>query len=133
MALEIRRVDRDSLEGMLPFPELTANKYSRGKLTAVGGSSAYPGAVCLAATAAERMGAGYVEVFCSADAIPVVRNASESLVVRLWDQLDFASSPLCERTSVRPQACLVGPGFSSDDSQAERRLFEDAMGQCAYP
>lgn len=133
MALEIRRVDRDSLEGMLPFPELTDNKYSRGKLTAVGGSSAYPGAICLAATAAERMGAGYVEVFCSDEAIPIVRNASESLVVRLWDQIDIASSSLHERVSSRPQACLVGPGFSSDDSQAERRLFEDAMGQCAYP
>lgn len=133
MSLKIYKVDRSSLEEMLPFPGLTANKYSRGKLTAVGGSRAYPGAICLAATAAERMGAGYVEVFCSDDAISVVRNASGSLVVRLWDQLDLKSSSLCEHISARPQACLVGPGFSSDRSQEEQQLFEDAMRHCAYP
>ncbi|MDO4437652.1 MAG: NAD(P)H-hydrate dehydratase [Coriobacteriaceae bacterium] len=46
------------------FPELPANvnKYSRGSVLVVAGSSTYPGAAILAAKAAARAGAGYVTV-----------------------------------------------------------------------
>lgn len=46
------------------FPELPAhvNKYSRGSVLVVAGSSAYPGAAIMAAKAAARAGAGYVTV-----------------------------------------------------------------------
>ena len=46
------------------IPELPAHvdKYSRGSVLVVGGSSAYPGAAIMAAKAAARAGAGYVAV-----------------------------------------------------------------------
>lgn len=144
MDIEVLAIERDELGGLLPFPDPVANKYSRGKLTVVGGSTMYPGAVCLAACAAERMGAGYVEVFCSEDAAPIARCASSSLVVHPWDTLDVASSSLHKSSPDRPQACLVGPGFSGGSDLAadpasaaaydiELHLLADLMQACTHP
>ena len=49
----------EQVAALLPWPDEAANKYSRGKLVLVAGCADYPGAACLAATAAQRMGAGY--------------------------------------------------------------------------
>ena len=56
----------EQVAALLPWPDEAANKYSRGKLVLVAGCADYPGAACLAATAAQRMGAGYAEVACDA-------------------------------------------------------------------
>ena len=48
------------LRERLPVPAADAHKYSRGVLMLIAGSPSYPGAACLAARAAQRMGTGYV-------------------------------------------------------------------------
>lgn len=77
----------EQVAALLPWPDEQANKYSRGKVVLVAGCADYPGAACLAATASQRMGAGYTEVACAAESVAQVRAASASLVVRLWDEL----------------------------------------------
>ena len=69
---------------LLPHPAADANKYTRGHLSLVVGSAAYPGAACLAAAAGERGGAGYTEVFCAGKSMITVRGWRPSLVVRDW-------------------------------------------------
>lgn len=75
------------LTALLPHPATEAHKYSRGKAVLVAGSAKYPGAACLAASACERMGAGYTQVLCAPEAVQLVRAASSSLVVDPWDNL----------------------------------------------
>lgn len=77
----------NEVAGMLTWPRPDANKYTRGTLHAVVGCERYPGAACLAATAAQRAGAGYVEVMCAPEAVAQVRAASPSLVVGSWEAL----------------------------------------------
>lgn len=65
------------------FPELPAhvNKYSRGSVLVVAGSSAYPGAAIMAAKAAARAGAGYVTVATPDPCANLIRMALPSIPV----------------------------------------------------
>lgn len=86
----------------LSAPAADAHKYRRGLLGIVGG--AMPGAAVLAATAALRAGAGYVQLLCPDDAPPAV---PPELVVRhgpLHAQLEDG----------RHAALLIGPGLGRD-------------------
>lgn len=82
---ELQEYANEQLATLLPFPPANAHKYSRGKLAVVGGSARYPGAAVLAACAAQRMGAGYVEVRCAPEAVSVVQAARPSVVARSWE------------------------------------------------
>ncbi len=82
-----RKYSSSQLASLLPGLDAQANKYTRGKATLVVGSADYPGAACLAAKAAERMGAGYTEVACAPESVAQIRAASASLVVRSWSDL----------------------------------------------
>ncbi|MBQ6453869.1 MAG: bifunctional ADP-dependent NAD(P)H-hydrate dehydratase/NAD(P)H-hydrate epimerase, partial [Coriobacteriales bacterium] len=62
------------LRELLPLPAADANKYSRGKLLVVGGSTRYPGAAILAAKAAARSGAGYVTLAVPEDIAQVAQS-----------------------------------------------------------
>ncbi len=132
MSIDIERIGECELADMLPLPAASMNKYSRGKLTAIGGSREYPGAICLAAHAAERMGAGYVEVVCDPDSIPVVHDMSKSLVVRSWVDWTMQASSLEQLDPGHPQACLIGSGFYGG-SDEENRLFTEVLSECAHP
>lgn len=103
----------DELRTLMPRLALDANKYTRGKLVLAAGSAAYPGAACLAAFAAQRAGAGYVEVVCAPESVGVVQGARPSLVVRSWDAFDPAALTADTR---HPRACVVGPGFEGNDA-----------------
>ena len=117
------------LEG-LPFPQLNANKYSRGKLTLVAGSVRYPGAAVLAARAAQRMGAGYVEVVAPKEIANIVVGAVPSLVVTPLEQ--WTSLEALQTTSSRPCAVCVGPGFDASDPLTERVVL-DVLEKAACP
>lgn len=106
-------VSHEELRALLPHPGVDANKYSRGKLFVVGGSAAYPGAACLASYAAQRAGAGYVEVLCAEESLSIVRAYRPSLVARSWRGLRVADWP--QSTSLKPCACVVGPGLEPGD------------------
>ena len=104
-----RQVDIERILAMMPFPAGDANKYSRGKAVIVAGSESYPGAAILAARAAQRMGAGYTEVYTDEAVRPLVIGAAPSLVVRGFSQLQPAS--VQGFSAEKPGAVCVGPGF----------------------
>lgn len=108
--------EEDRLRELVPWPTADANKYTRGKLVLVAGSARYPGAACLAARAAQRAGAGYVEVVCAPESVSVVRAYAPSLVVRAWDAWGASEVPALR--AGRPCACVVGPGFDARDEWA---------------
>lgn len=109
--------DEVRLARLVPYPAPDANKYTRGKLELVAGSPAYPGAAVLAARAAQRAGAGYTEVFASKEALPYVRQAQASLVVRPWSALSFEGERPADAR--HPHAVAVGSGFDAEGSAEE--------------
>ncbi|MEY8562460.1 NAD(P)H-hydrate dehydratase [Eggerthellaceae bacterium 3-80] len=117
--MELTRFSNDELAKLLPFPAADANKYTRGRLIAMVGSAAYPGAACLSARAAERMGAGYVEVVTDEEAFLPIHLASSSLVVRSWSRFKAATWPALRLG--HPVAYLVGSGFDSADETSVQR------------
>jgi ADP-dependent NAD(P)H-hydrate dehydratase / NAD(P)H-hydrate epimerase len=90
----------------LPTPGFEAHKYTRGKVLVVAG--AMPGATMLSALAAQRAGAGYVELLGDAGG-----GAPHALVRRAWDD-----AALEDR---RVGAIVIGPGLGADE-EAWRRL-----------
>lgn len=107
-----------SCEVALPSLAADANKYSRGKLVVVAGSSRYPGAAVLAARAGQRMGVGYTEVITAKSAVNVVRMSSPSLVVRPFSQWSPAELP--EALPEKPCAVCIGPGFVPGAEKSDR-------------
>lgn len=111
------------LISLLPWPKPDANKYSRGKAVLVAGSASYPGAACMAAYATERVGAGYTEVYCAPEALPVLRGFRPTLVVRSWESWVSRDTPELRSDQQHPIACLVGSGMdASDDEQMQLAL-----------
>ncbi len=87
-------------------PGFESHKYSRGKVLVVAG--AMPGASTLAVLAAQRAGAGYVELLGGAG-----EGAPHALVRRAWDDDALKDD--------RIGAIVIGPGLGTD-AEAERRL-----------
>ena len=112
-----------------PHPARDANKYTRGKLVVIAGSSRYPGAAVLAARASQRMGAGYTEVITASEAVDVVRLSSPSLVVRALD--DWGFDELRESTGEKPCAVCIGPGFTGDSES--KALVSSTLRRAACP
>ncbi len=112
----------EDLAALLPFPAAEANKYTRGHLSLVAGSAAYPGAACLAATGATRAGAGYTEVFCAGKSMITVRSWMPSLVVRDWRT--WHPARLEAPKPGHPTACVIGCGFDPEDSAPEPLVME---------
>lgn len=105
------------LRDLVPQLDSQANKYTRGKLAVVAGCARYPGAACLAAYAAQRSGAGYVQVFCSPQAVSVVQGYRPSLVVSSWEALGSSDLPMSKPG--KPTACVIGPGFDGEDTACQ--------------
>ena len=120
----------DELASLLPFPREDANKYTRGTLTLVAGSDRYPGAACLAAYAAQRMGAGYVRAMVPASVRPLVLAAHPSVVAlarKGWDAAD-----LDVVKAGHPQAVCVGPGFDARDEESSK-LVKTVLRRATSP
>lgn len=119
MAAKVKKCPKPKdLAKYVPYPKKDANKYTRGKLTIVGGSAAYPGAACLASLAAYRMGAGYVEAICAPETLPVLRTFNPNVVARSWDGWLASSSKLDVADPAHPGACLIGPGLEGTPDEA---------------
>lgn len=102
--------DRPALGLIVPpalrAPDATSNKYTRGKVVVVAG--VMQGAAFLAAEAAQRAGAGYVEV--TGDDLPF--GTPLSLVRRAWSD-DVLADP-------RIGAIVIGPGLAANDAGRAR-------------
>lgn len=138
----IEEYSDDRLAALLPVPAADANKCSRGVLTLVAGAAPYPGAACLAAAAAQRAGAGYVQVVTAPENVRTVQAFRPSLVARSWDDWAGEASSLRASAPGKPCAYAVGSGFSPDDSlttklalfvlrQAEAPVLVDGGGLAA--
>ena len=105
----------DYLDVMLP--SVTAvDKFSRGSVLVVGGSSRFPGAPIMAARAAARAGAGYVTLAVPETIVPIVQShLIEIPVVGLPADSDGIISSEARNEVVRlareNSTTLVGPGM----------------------
>lgn len=132
MAAKVKKCPKPKdLAKLVPFPKKNVNKYTRGKLTIVGGSAAYPGAACLASLAAYRMGAGYVEVVCAPETLPIIRTFDPNVVARSWDGWLPSSSKLNEADQAHPGACLMGSGLEGTPDEAA--LVLETLRVCRKP
>ena len=137
--MNIVEYSASQLASLLPIPSASTNKYQRGKLVVVGGSAAYPGAACLASAAGQRMGAGYVQVYCAPQSLDVVRANRPSVVAASWDvkqELLAAGRPddatlalggnpealfFLNASPEHPQACVLGPGVDAGCKEDRER------------
>lgn len=111
---KIRRRSADSVflvtsklvRQLLPQRNATANKSQHGHLLVIGGSKGMEGAALLTATAAGRMGAGYVSL-ASPDAIP--------FDIRPPDFLTHSWSALMKGDFGKATAVVLGPGLSNQE------------------
>lgn len=105
----------DYLDVLVP-PTNVVDKYTRGSVLVVGGSSRFPGAAIMAAKAAARAGAGYVTLAVPEPVVNVVRaHVLEIPVVGLPAAADgtFAESARAQIVDLasKRSAVLVGPGM----------------------
>lgn len=129
-APRIEELDGSHVLRFLPPEDPAANKYSRGKLTLIAGSERYPGAAVLAACAAQRMGAGYVEVVSDETVVGVVHASAPSLVALSYK--DWRAEGIEVEASGKPQAVCVGPGFDAGDPLMRDRVL-DLLARAACP
>ena len=101
---------------VLPPITCAQDKYSRGSVLVVGGSSRYPGAAIMAARAAARSGVGYVTLAVPAPIVGIVQcQLSHIPVVGLPAEKNGTFSadarPALLELAERSSAVLVGPGM----------------------
>ena len=107
----------------LPQPAEDGDKDQRGRVMVIGGSTAVPGAVLLAATAALRAGAGKLQIAtCQSIAMHLGLAVPEALVLGLPEtasgEIDpRAAGQLSERIA-RCDAVLIGPGMLDEEAAA---------------
>lgn len=113
-----RWVDGRVLDELFPAPPEHAHKGILGHVLVVGGDIGMPGAVCLAAEAAMRVGTGKVTVVTHAVHTPIViTRCPELLICAVEENLE----PL-ERLLRSCDVCLFGPGLT--DSVWSRALIK---------
>ncbi len=107
---DVGLIEETVLEG-LPRRGAESTKFTSGHVTVVGGWPGMSGAVCLAAQAAQRAGAGYVTVCAPAETLRVV----ETVVLEAVKQpLEAAQETLEKRGGALVLGCGLG---RSDDAQ----------------
>lgn len=94
------------MRSLLRVPEPTDNKYSRGVVGFVTGSSSFPGAAILGVTAAMRTGVGMVRY----------------LGPKAVSQLLMESRPEAVLVAGEAEAWVIGSGVPSDDSRISEAL-----------
>ena len=110
------RTDLEDYTAVMLPPTLAVDKYARGSVLVVGGSSRYPGAAIMAARAAARAGAGYVTLAVPAAVVPVVQaHMMEIPVVGLPCDSEgvFTNEArvMAQKLAAKNSATLVGPGM----------------------
>lgn len=98
-------------------PACATDKYKRGSVLVIGGSTRYPGAAIMAAKAAARAGAGYVTLAVPEPVVPVAQaHLLEIPVVGLpADPSGSFSSKAAEKAvelAEKSSAVLLGPGMT---------------------
>jgi hydroxyethylthiazole kinase-like uncharacterized protein yjeF len=106
-----------------------SSKFSSGEVLVVGGSRGMTGAVCMAATAAIRAGAGYATVAAPDSLEPILEVKLTEVMTMGLDSADgglgaAAAAPVIER-SHRSACVVLGPGLGTAEHSA--RLARDLV------
>jgi ADP-dependent NAD(P)H-hydrate dehydratase / NAD(P)H-hydrate epimerase len=108
--------------GLLPRREASSTKFSSGNVLVVGGSRGLTGAVCLAASAAIRAGAGYATVAVPASLEPIFEEKlTEVMSKALPDSGGNLAAEALDpvlRACERADAVVLGPGLGKDPGAA---------------
>ena len=111
----------DYIDVMVP-PLSAVDKYSRGTVLVVGGSTRYPGAAILAARAAARAGAGYVTLAVPEPVVPIAQAHLVEIPVLGFPydpQLGTFTADAREqlvKLATRSSAVVAGPGMTVNAS-----------------
>ena len=100
---------------LLPKPTAHDDKYSRGVVGFVTGSTKYPGAALLGVTAASRTGAGLIRLASDPEATNLVLQARPEVVLAT-DELDSGSVP-------RAGAWVLGSGVAHESVAQRKRIL----------
>lgn len=111
------RVEAPDYIDVIEPPSMAVDKYSRGSVLVVAGSSRYPGAAIMAARSAARAGAGYVSLAVPACIAHVVQaHLIEIPVIPCpYEEAEGTFSadarPVIQKLAERADAVVVGPGM----------------------
>ncbi len=113
--LTVELVERRDAQALLPERPAQSHKGTFGRVLALAGSAAYPGAAILAASAAYRAGAGLVTLAAPASLIPALAGAMPEVTYLPLAGEGGAAGPgdlgPIEAALARCDALLVGPGL----------------------
>ncbi len=112
----------DDVAGMLPARALDTHKRDAGVVVVIGGSRLMTGAVCLAAEAAYRAGAGLVSLAVPEGILPVVQTVlRETTFVPLPETAEgtvTGRSERLDRVLADADAVAIGPGMTTNEETA---------------
>jgi NAD(P)H-hydrate epimerase len=116
-------VIRDSVLALAPPRGPSSTKFDSGQVVIVGGSRGLTGAVCMAAEAAIRAGAGYATVAVPADLEPIFETKLTEVMSRGFagaeGRLAAGSTDAILEASERAAAVVLGPGLGRDEGSLE--------------
>jgi len=116
-------VIRDEVLALAPKRLPDSTKFDSGEVLVVGGSRGLTGAVCMAASAAIRVGAGYATVAVPADLEPIFEVKLTEVMSRGYEgaagRLASASANDILAAGERAAAVVLGPGLGRDEDSLE--------------
>jgi NAD(P)H-hydrate epimerase len=116
-------VIRDQVLALAPKRLPDSTKFDSGEVLVVGGSRGLTGAVCMAASAAIRVGAGYATVAVPADLEPIFEVKLTEVMSRGYEgaagRLASASANDILAAGERAAAVVLGPGLGRDEDSLE--------------
>ncbi|UJA20638.1 NAD(P)H-hydrate dehydratase [Thermoleophilia bacterium SCSIO 60948] len=126
---------RDGVLELAPLRAAGGSKFASGSVVVIGGSRGLTGAVCMAAEAAGRAGAGYVSAVVPADLEPILEvKLTETMTKGIGSasgRLDVADAEEVADAAARADAVVVGPGLGRDDGSLA--LAREAVGRIEAP
>jgi hydroxyethylthiazole kinase-like uncharacterized protein yjeF len=113
----------DAVLELPPPRESGSTKFTSGEVLVVGGSRGLTGAVCMAASAAIRAGAGYATVAVPADLEPIFEAKLTEVMSRGFDgaagRLAASDRGAIVEVASRAAAIVLGPGLGRDEDSLE--------------
>jgi hydroxyethylthiazole kinase-like uncharacterized protein yjeF len=111
----VERLEDADARALLPRPDRSSTKYSRGVVALAAGSEQYPGAAVLAVS-----GAGMVRCLAPQGVLDLVLAARPETVGHPVGPGRSGSRVLDDETLARTHAVVIGPGLPSDDPRVRR-------------
>jgi ADP-dependent NAD(P)H-hydrate dehydratase / NAD(P)H-hydrate epimerase len=116
-------VIRDAVLARAPRRQTNSTKFDSGEVLVIGGARGLTGAVCMASSAAIRVGAGYATVAVPADLEHIFEIKLTEVMSRGFEgapgRLGSVSADAILSAAERSAAVVLGPGLGRDDDSLE--------------